>query len=287
MEIRFSEISFLIVILIAFSACDKFEMRGFIASYESVNDRFDQSIDWNSHHPYKQITTQDDNYAIFAMGDSHVGTTENLHIFFNDAIRTNAIAAVLVGDLTTGHTEDYQTFHQSIPNQDSLLTFPIVGNHDLYFNGWEQFHSLFGSTVYLFTVKTPQASDLYICLDTGSGTLGSNQLEWLKEILDTERSTYRHCVIFTHNNLFRIRHTPSTNPLVEELHVLMELCVTYQINMVVTGHDHVKNDVTFGETTHITMDALQDESRYPGFLKLLVKPDRVTYEFVDLHDYDG
>lgn len=259
-------------------------MRGFVLSYEAVNERFDQSMDWNVEHPYQEIQVSEENYTIFAMGDSHVGNTENLDFFFNEAILTDATAVVMVGDMTTGHADDYQTFYQHLPTQDQIISFPIVGNHDLYFDGWKQFYSLFGSTVYLFTVQTPQASDLYICLDTGSGTLGSDQLDWLKQILEIERPLYRHCVIFTHNNLFRIRHTTSTNPFVEELHILMELCVKHQINMVVTGHDHVRNEVVLGNTTHITMDALQDESKNAGYLKLLITQDEVDFEFVELID---
>lgn len=100
----------------------------------------------------------------------------------------------------------------------------------MYFHGWKQFYSLFGSSTYLFIVKTPQSTDVFICLDSGSGTLGSNQLDWLKDILETERPNYRRCVLFTHVNLFRIRHTISANLPVEELYVLMELCVKHQID---------------------------------------------------------
>jgi len=283
MEVRFREISVLIFTLFAFSACDKFEMRGFVFSYEAVDERFDQSMDWNTEHPYQEILVPEDNYTIFAMGDSHVGGTDNLDFFFNEAILTNASAVVMVGDITTGHADDYQTFLQHLPGQDQIISFPIVGNHDLYFDGWKQFYSLFGSTVYLFTVRTPQASDLYICLDSGSGTFGNSQLEWLKHILETERANYRHCLIFTHNNLFRIRHTTSTNPFVEELHILMGLCVKHNIDMVVTAHDHVRNEVVLGNTTHITMDALQDVSKNAGYLKILINQNHVNHEFIGLN----
>ena len=163
----------------------------------------------------------------------------------------------------------------------------MIGNHDLYFDGWKQFYTHFGSTTYLFTVETPEASDLFICLDTGSGTLGSNQLEWLKNMLQEERPNYRKCVIFTHNNLFRIRHTTSTNPFVEEVRVLSELCLKHEIDMVITGHDHERNAVKFGNTTHITMDALQDISENAGYFTLFINQGEIDFEFVELKQIGG
>jgi len=131
-------------------------------------------------------------------------------------------------------------------------------------------------------VKTPTASDFYICLDTGSGTLGSRQLKWFKELLEKSRNNYRRCILFTHNNLYRIRHTLSTNPVNEELLVLTELFAKHKIDMVVTGHDHVKNVVKLGNTTHITMNAMLDEFPDAGYFVLKVENGKVGYEFIDL-----
>ncbi|MGC9331240.1 MAG: metallophosphoesterase family protein [Bacteroidales bacterium] len=282
MAIKYRKIGWLIIIVL-FSACDQFEMRGFVASYESADERFDQSEAWNDEHPFKNIVVQYDEYTIAVMADSHVGKTENLNVFIDEAIGiNNAVAAVMVGDLTSGHADDYLKFNVQLPAQDVLMTFPVVGNHDLYFDGWKQFYDLFGTTTYWFSVTTPAASDLYICLDTGSGTLGSSQLAWLKDVLQNKRPHYRHCVLFTHNNLFRIRHTTTTNPNVEELRVLSNLTVQHKVDMVMTGHDHKKNLVKLGNTTHITLDALKDGCSNAGFAELHVGDDYVECEFVNL-----
>lgn len=270
------------MLLAVFPACERFEMRGFIMSYESANRRFEQSMEWNSRHPHKEINASSEEYSIFAMGDSHVGATVNLDRFFDEAAAAGAAAVVMAGDITDGRAEDYDLFKRHLPAEGSLNYFMITGNHDLYFDGWKQFYSLFGSSSYIFTVRTPQSADLFICTDTGGGTLGKDQLEWLKDILKNERPGYRHCVLFTHNNLFRIRHTSSTNPNVEELRVMMELCIEHRIDMVVSGHDHKKNVVKFGGTTHITMDALKDGYEDAGYLVLDIGPDSPAYEFVQL-----
>jgi len=280
MEIEMKKVSLLLILILGFSSCDQFEMRGFVAAYEQVNERFDESMDWNYDHPYTQLVVPDDDYSIISMGDSHVGGTMNLDIFFNEGISSGTTAAVFVGDMTTGHADDYDVFYSHLPEAGVLTYFPVVGNHDLFFDGWKKFHNLFGTSTYLFTVKTPDATDLFVCLDSGSGTLGSNQLQWLKNLLKEERSDYRHCILFTHNNLFRIKHTFSTNPFVEEIRELADLCVRYEIDMVVTGHDHQRNVVTLGNTVHITMDALQDIKEDATYLKLHINQSGVNYQFI-------
>ncbi len=281
MGTKYGKITCLLCIMLFF-ACDYFEMRGFVASYESADERFDQSSDWNDKHPFKDVSFPDDDYTICVMADSHVGGTDNLNVFIDDAIGINAVAAVMVGDITSGHAVDYLKFIDRLPDQDVLLTFSVVGNHDLYFDGWKKFYDLFGSTTYYFSVTTPVASDLYICLDTGSGTLGSSQYAWLKKVLENDRPQYRHCVVFTHNNLFRVRHTTVTNPCVEELRALSDLTVRHAVDMVITGHDHKRNLVKLGNTTHITLDALKDGCANAGYCNLHVHDDIIEHKFVSL-----
>lgn len=261
------------------AACDKFEMRGFFASYEDVNLRFNQSMKWNSDNPYKVIEVQGENYSLFVMSDSHVGTSKNLNKFFGMAIENQVAAAVMVGDLTTGHEKDYRILDQIIPDENSLLTFKIPGNHDLYFDGWKQFYKLFGSGTYFFTVKTPVAEDLFICLDTGGGTLGDLQLAWFKDLLISRRNNFRHCVVLTHCNILRDRNTTSTSPQLEEVYLLLEMFLIHRIDLVISGHDHKRSSSVFGNTTYITMDAILDGYRDAGYLTLTSTYGNLSYEF--------
>ncbi len=279
-------ITVLLLSSFSFTSCDELDISGMVRSYDPVNTRFEQSLEWNAKHPYREIIVIDDEYTIMSMGDSHVGGTINLDIFYKDAKSKKAAAVVLVGDLTTGHAEDYDVFQQHIPNQDSLSSFFIAGNHDLYFDGWPRFYSRFGSSTYFFTVETNTAKDLFICLDTGGGTLGSKQLNWLSDILLKTRPEYRRCMVFTHNNFFRSRHTSSTNPQIEELRVLIELFTKNHVDMVITGHDHVHDVQQFGNTTYITMDALKDGQKNPGYFQINVIEGNIDYRFINLK-YSG
>ena len=180
----------------------------------SVNQRFNQSMDWNEIHHYKEIETSSDDYTILFMGDSHIGTTKNLNNFISIAGTNNAAAIVMAGDLTTGDKKDCSELERCLQSKSSVLSFLTVGNHDLWpKTGWDEFYARFGASVYYFTVRTPGGNDLYISLDSGSGTLGTDQLEWFESLLQNQRSDYRRCIVFTHLNFFRFRHSEISNPL--------------------------------------------------------------------------
>jgi 3',5'-cyclic AMP phosphodiesterase CpdA len=246
---------------------------------ETANQRFIQSMDWNNSHSYREINVPDDDYIILSMGDSHVGGTKNLDSFFSIAKTKKAAAIVLAGDLTTGQKNDYDEFEKHLPSQDLFPSFSVAGNHDLFSNGWNEYYSRFGSSSYYFTVKTPDAKDLYICLETGGGTLGTRQLEWLTNLLNTSRNDYRYCFVITHNNILRPRHTDSTNTLIEETEALMQIFAQYEVDMVITGHDHRQDASVFGNTTYIIMDALKDDDSNAGYFSLDINDGKINYRF--------
>jgi predicted phosphodiesterase len=266
--------SLFLALSVILASCTKPENDG-----ETSNQRFIQSIDWNETHYSRDVIVPSDDYSILSIGDIHTGGAKNLDTFLHIANERKASAVVMAGDLTTGNSGDYQIFEQHLLTEDSVPVFLMAGNHDLHYNGWKEFYSRFGSSTYAFSIKTPVATDLCICLETGGGTLGSKQLAWLTDLLKTSRSEYRRCMVFTHNNFFRTRHTDSTNPLVEELSELLSLFAEYQVNMVVTGHDHRQDAAVFGLTTYVVMDALKDGLANAGYFDLRVKDGIITYKF--------
>lgn len=266
-------------IMIFLYSCGDADLTGIFVTYESADERFKQS----SHDSIIELQSSSEYYEIFSMGDSHVGGTNNLDVFFDSALKAKPIATVMVGDVASGKKEDFDTLVQHIPDSDSLRTFKIVGNHDLFFEGWDTYYSYFGTSTYIFSVQTPTAKDLYFCLDTGGGTLGELQLEWFRKKLKELRSSYRHCIMFTHDNLIRLRPTTSTNPNKEEVQILLDLFIEYDINMVVTAHDHEQNVDKFGNTTIIIMDALTDTYSNAGYLKIKISETDPTYELIRLN----
>jgi UDP-2,3-diacylglucosamine pyrophosphatase LpxH len=202
--------------------------------------------------------------------------------FLSQGTQPEITAMVFVGDIVSGKEKDYETFNRLLPADDIKPSFVLVGNHELYFDGWKHFSRLFGSSVYYFTIATPTKEDLFICLDSGSGTLGKSQLKWLKDLLENSRSAYDQCVIFTHVNFFRNRHTLSTNPLTNELLVLIDLFEQNKVNMVIMGHDHDRSVNVLGNTTYLTMDALLNGLPNSGYIRLKKDNTGILHEFIEL-----
>lgn len=269
-------------LLFVLLSCDDNEFRGYFTSYEDSNTRFEQSLKWNEQYGYSELNIDKNTYALHLMGDSHIGGVKGIDAFFKEAIDKDATAAVLLGDLTSGRKGDYDFFAQHIPSKDSLMYFPIAGNHDLFFDGWKSFYSLFGSSSYHFVINTPTASDLFICLDTGGGTLGDVQLKWFKNLLETKRKNYRYCNVFTHNSLFRLELKSNLPLIAEEVQVLLDLFIRHRVDIVATGHDHEKNTVVLGNTRHIIVDDLKDDNRTPNYLKLNFSEEKIDFSFIEL-----
>lgn len=257
------------------------DLTGFVRSTDRIEDRFALSMDYNADKA-RIVNVNSEDYELIIGADIHIGDTANYNILLQDALSPEIAAMVLAGDIVTGKEEDYELLSRILPPENQKKAFLLTGNHELYFDGWKHFSRLFGSSVYFFTVVTPHSSDLYICLDSGSGTLGKSQLQWLQNLLETSRNNHRYCVVFTHNNLFRNRFTLSTNPPENEVIVLMDLFLEHDVNMVVMGHDHIRAINMFGNTTYVTLDALADYHFNASYMKLTAASGDLSYRFIEV-----
>ena len=272
----------LAAILLAQSCTDELDLSGLIYSPDNANERYEESGEWNLHNPKQEIVVASDNYTFLVAGDPHVGHTKNLDHFIKKATAPEISFFILAGDLTTGQSYDYDTLYKHLTGLALLPYFLTVGNHDLFFDGWKSYHDYFGSATYTFTVESLSGRDLYICIDTGTGTLGSKQMQWLKETLKNTRNNYRNCIIITHVNFFREHRTASTNLLVEELYTLLDLFADNRVDVVIMGHDHRRSVEIFGQTHYITLDALEDEFDDASYLSVTNKKGTVSYKFIDV-----
>jgi len=249
----------------------------------SADQRFDESRDWGAKKSSDEISVLSDDYSVLFMSDTHVGTSHNTDSVFRIAKATNVSAICITGDLTQGEKNDFPVFAQTIPDEKEIPTFLTPGNHDLWSDdGWKDYFELFGPSSYYFTVRTPVAADIFISVDSGTGTLGSKQLAWLEDILQNQRSGCRRCIIFTHNDFLRVRHSEISNPPVEELSVLIDLFTRYHVDMLVAGHDHEPSEALFGITEYVIVGAISDLDQDPNYMILKVENGNLVNEFVNL-----
>jgi predicted phosphodiesterase len=280
----------IIVLAILTTSCDKWNVGGFFAqSGKNVDGRFEESIAYNESHSQVIVSVATDEYIFYAFGDTHVEeTTTNLTKMMNLARNdSNAAFIFFLGDFIniTGafnRVKEATAFHPADQQYNKIL-LTTVGNHDLYFNQWKDYARLFGTSTYVFEVKTPNFCDLYIVLDSGSGTLGAKQLKWLKKMLKEQRAKHRRCIVCSHTNMFKTDNsqTVSGNYALEETNELTSLFADYQVDMYLNGHDHSFGMDKFRKVTYLTAPSMQDYISNPAYLILTVG-EQVYFEKKEL-----
>ena len=281
--------SYLFMILLLLSSCNSLDFKGFFMPPSAdVNKRFEESIAWNDVHDKVILKLDTTSYSIMVCADVHVSTTtSNWDKFILDLRNDDAMQfGIVVGDLSDGRGT-LTRFAESLPynpltQKNSDTIFVTTGNHDLYFDDWELYKSYFGTSVYSFQVETPNGTDLFISLDSSSGTLGSKQKNWFKAILEKERSKHRHCVVYAHTNLFNTEgsQVSSGNMPIEEVAWITNQLSKHKVSMFINGHDHYKEAFDFGGVTYIVLDALKDGFAHPGYLTITFN-EEVDYQFVN------
>ena len=257
---------------------------------ESPDERFAQSMEYNVDHGYDTITGVPDDYEVYVMSDIHVDfSTDNLDRFVSDYLADTVAApfALCLGDLinATDHWDYFDEHVQPVAEAERKIYY-TVGNHDIYFDQWPEFRSRYHTSTYWFEVQTvSNFKDLYISIDSGNGTLGVDQREWLENILRKKKNQgYRHIIVFTHTHFFKKDtsqgHTSNFN--LEETYDLLDLFDRYDVSLVLQGHSHSRDLTTFKDVVYLRVDALEDH--YPdAFYTILNVGNYINFEFIKVN----
>ena len=273
--------------LVAMYGCDQVDFKGLIMpTGDSVDKRFEQSMEMTDDLKVGAIEAQED-YTFYVATDPHINETcRNLGIF-NDAFRNDskALFGAILGDCidAKGKHPYYLEALAYDPERHAYnrSIYHVLGNHDVYFNGWNNFKEYIGPSVYWFEVLFAEGKDLYISLDTATGTLGRKQAEWLKAFLAANRKEYRHCVILTHTNFFYTDNsqTGSGNMPIEESFALIDFLGSQKVSLVLQGHDHYREDLTYANVRYLILGAIHDEMEAPEYLKVNANKEGLSLEW--------
>lgn len=269
------------------SACSHLDIKGIIMrTSDGVEKRFEQSMQINKANGTDVVDTESD-YMFYVCADPHINETSVCLSRFYDSLcnDSNASFGVVLGDcidvrdnLPTylGALENYEEKHKF-----NRQIFHVLGNHDIFFNGWTDFKSLIGPSVYWFEVMFSSGKDLYVVLDTATGTLGRKQTEWFHSFLSENRADYRHCFILTHTNFFYTdtSQNGSGNMTIDESMALIDFLGKHQVTLVLQGHDHHREDIIFDNVRYTVVGTIRDESDAPEYLKVHVMDDGIHLEW--------
>ena len=276
-----------ILICLAACGCNQLDLKGFLVpTSDGVQTRFEQSMDMNAKLKAGTVETTEE-YIFYVAADPHVNKTHRHLDIFNDRFRNDSEVsfAVILGDcidVRDNHPE-YLKALEYHPERHLCKhpVFHVLGNHDIYFDGWEDFKELIGPSVYWFEAAFPDGKDLYITLDSASGTFGRKQTEWFREFLEKNRSQYRHCVILTHVNIFYTDNSQkfSGNLALEETYAFIDFLGKEDVTLVLQGHDHHREVVEYDDVVYTAVGTISDKSDTPEYLKAKVGPKGIQLDW--------
>ena len=274
-------------------ACNpNYDMPGmFNGTSPEIAERFRDSRQYSDSVGVVHLNMPSTDYRLFICTDSHIDTT---HMGLEKFIRaykadTHPHLAIHLGDLINaqGH------FHHadSILHLGGVMTtrqdtlFLTCGNHDIYFNQWADWQRLYGSSTYWFdTRRGDTLLELFICIDTAEGTLGTDQLKWLKALLQSKKDAgYRRIIVFSHTHLFKQDNSQghTSNLSMEETYELTNLLTQAGVEYYLCGHDHSRELTHYGGVTYLTVDACADEETAPYYM-VMDLGRQISYQFISL-----
>lgn len=269
--------------VLTMAACNpNYDMPGmFNGSSPKVAVRFAESMAYNDSAGVRHVVVPTADYRVYVCTDSHIDSTHYNIDSFAAAVAADTLCpfALHLGDLINaqGHMPYARAALRGIP------FFITPGNHDLYFNQWQEFRSFFGSSVYWFDTRLPDGTllDRFICLDSAEGTLGTDQMRWLRTLLATDG--YRHTIVFTHTHLFKQDNSQghTSNYAIEETYELTSLLSQGGVDMYWCGHDHSREITHYAGFTSVIVGTIQDPAS-PAFYMVADMTDEITYRFVSV-----
>ena len=281
----------LISIAVAFVSCNltpNLDMVGMFYGQSPRNDaRFEESIKYNEENGVcRTLTLPTDEYKVYFSTDMHVDSTWRNLTKWSQLTQADADCyfAIVLGDVINAQG-NYPHFLEGMKPLTKTW-FCTAGNHDLYFNQWKDYLQNIGSSTYWFVAHTPSAKDLYICLDSGDGTLGVKQLDWLRSLLkEKSKEEYRHIIVFTHTHMFKrdASQGHTSNFALEETYEITDLLSRYGVEWYVSGHDHHREITDYKGVKYIIVDTLQDPEPGAAFMIATIGT-KLQYEFVNINE---
>ena len=286
----------LLAIGVIFTACGpdtRLDLVGmFAGTSPTIDNRFETSQAYNKQTGFATLQAPAEDYHVYVCTDTHIHKTRTRWEYFIHAYRADRLCPVAVhlGDIIDA-TTDFEYVEEALVSESDLVNQPmksdtlmaVCGNHDIYFKQWENFIKTFKTSSYYFVVQTPSGQkDLFVVYDSADGTVGSKQLQWLRETLAwADKQDFRHIVACTHTNFFKRDGSQghSSNFTLEETYALLNLFTSHGVDMLWTGHDHSREVTQVKGMTSIVVDSMKDEDSKPHYM-LVTMGEKIDYEFV-------
>jgi len=222
-----------------------------------------------------RFTSFGSNYSFIVLADTHIenGKTwgfEGLKDVITD--HGNIKFVVVMGDITQyGASLDIDKFIE-VAGSFGVPCYPVVGNHDIYFNNWSVYKEKIGSTRY----KIDGNGTTLFILDTANSFIGKEQLDWLESEVNAANG---RVFIFTHSPLFvtgpaDMQQITDVKERARIVSMLKNRC-----DVMFMGHSHKRY---FNEAGNVRYQAIEDFKGTKTYCIVTVNGSDVTYKFEKL-----
>ncbi|GMO25394.1 MAG: hypothetical protein Ta2B_04970 [Termitinemataceae bacterium] len=225
---------------------------------------------------WKNLGNLGNDYSFIVTSDTHI-TGKDAHGLekLKNKIK-GAKFIVVTGDITQSGTEEELKCFADIALDFGIPCYPVIGNHDIYFEHWENWRQILGSTRY----RIDSDNTTLFILDSANGFLGESQINWFAAELKTAKE---NVFIFSHANFFSDQ-VPSPMQVqftfYEERAWFISLLDDH-CKAVITGHVHKKVYNKIQNTHFITQDDFITQS---DFIRVHVKKSEISWEYETIND---
>jgi predicted phosphodiesterase len=211
-----------------------------------------------------------DDFSFLVLSDVHItgNDTNGLEKIAEIIAEHGDSFVVITGDITqSGKKTELESFVQTAESFN-VSCYPVIGNHDIYFENWKEWEKIIGSTIYRIDGK----NITLIMLDSANASFGSDQLNWLETQLETAKD---HTFVFTHANLFTEKAT-SLQQLTDfrERARIMSL-LDGNCDAYFAGHVHEQLTTEAGGVRYVTLNDFKSNKTY---CRVTISSGSVRYE---------
>jgi predicted phosphodiesterase len=259
-------------IVLPVTACNQ-DLFGLFAANKQ-DDRLESRDVFNFLGPSDRGHVLGDYYSFIVVSDIHIegGNARGLERLEDAVAAGGDRFVVITGDITqNGKREDLNKFIDIAEElrKAGVPCYPVIGNHDIYFDNWPVWKELIGSTSY----RIDHSNTTLFILDSANASFGSNQLDWLQQELGSAK---KHVFVFTHNNLFTespgdIMELTDPRERVRFMSILKGRC-----EAVFMGHLHRRIIREAGGVRYINLD---DYITHRTYCRVHVSPGGISWEF--------
>ena len=214
-----------------------------------------------------------DVYTVAVFSDIHFGKKnetrrEQAFLDWLQKSKENGTApefCICLGDIADhGLKEEFNQYLEFTKQVEQILgtgkIYNVLGNHDLYNDGWDYYSKKIFPYKSLYGFKTKNFS--WYCIDSASGSLGSKQYKKIKKLFENDPAPK---IVMTHIPAY-------SNPLNDmgyftfqntyEADMLLTLYAKNNVKLVLNGHIHKAYKNYFNNCIELTVPGITEQNRW-------------------------